>query len=128
MTKGKLDAEEVLLRNVHPMHYDNGRITSAEFSPSASHDFKLSTDRENLCTPQECFKRHVELFGLQSIGVTKVEVADFASESIDCFEDPIEQNKAHALADYSQKGTSARKKSAKKMSKVANINGLISIE
>lgn len=125
MTKPKLDLDEVLLRNVHPMHFDNGRITSAEFNPSANHSFKLSTDRETLCSAQEAFSRHVDVLGLQSIGVTRVSVSDFESQEIPCFDDPVEGNDAHALADYSAKGPSARKKSAKKISKIASEIGLV---
>jgi hypothetical protein len=117
-----ISAEERLLRNIHPNDIDNGRINSSCFDPSVSHGFKLSLDREALCRPEASFIRHTSS-GLASVGVYGVQCSDFRVQSIPCFSDPLSSNNAHALADYSAFGSSARKKKARIIADIARNGG-----
>ena len=119
MSKPILGSER-LLRNVHPLHYDNGRFYSAAFNPSQDHDYKLSVDRMVLSSPKASYDRHVGL-GLSSIGVCGVFCSDFVTESVSCYEDALPTNAAHALADFSPFSQSDRKKKAREIAKRAEF-------
>lgn len=118
-----LSGFEILFRNVHPNDFDNGRVNSSCFDPSASHGFKLSLDRGAICTAQNSYERHVA-GGLASVGVFGVLCSDFQEQSINCFADPRSINPAHALADYSAFGSGARRKKARKIAEAARRVGI----
>lgn len=113
-----IDSSERLLRNIHPDEFDNGKIFSAVFNPSESHDFKLSVDRKQMSTPVDTFNRHLSA-GLKSIGVCGVHASDFLLESIVCAPDPLVGNSAHAFADFSAHNLSQRRKKARRLASVA---------
>ena len=114
MTLEALDPEEELLRNIHPLDYDNGRINSSAFNPSEAHDLMLSVDRATISAPEECYDRHTANH-LESIGVFSVLKRDFSEESIPTNSDPISRNPAHALADFNSHGGNQRKKKARRL-------------
>lgn len=123
MTSEALDPEEELLRNIHPLDYDNGRINSSAFNPSEAHDFLLSVDRSSISEPVECYTRHKENL-LESIGVFSVFKRDFSEESIPANSDPIQGNPAHALADFNAHGKNQRKKKARRLAAKAVSYGV----
>lgn len=118
MSEDNINASERLFRNLHPDDFDNGRINSSAFNPSPNHDFKLSTDRSSMVAAQESFNLFVSS-GHETIGVCGVTCDDFVCESIACSPDPIPNNPAHALADYSPHGASQRRKKGRKLAKRA---------
>jgi hypothetical protein len=109
-----MPSEEELLRNIHPIDFDNGRINSSAFNPSAAHDFMLSVDQSSLSAPAESYDRHIAN-NLESIGVFSVLKNDFSEESIPTKRDPIDENPAHALADFNSHGVTQRKKKARRL-------------
>ena len=117
-----IDHDERLFKNLHPMDYDNGRISSTAFNPSSSHSFKLSVDRGALSSAKESFERHLGN-GLVSIGVCGVLAHDFAYLSITCICDPILGNSAHALADFGPFAKGDRKRKARLLANLANEYG-----
>ncbi len=123
MTSETIPEKEELLRNIHPFDYDNGRINSSAFNPSEAHDFMLSVDQSSLSEPAESYSRHVAN-NLESIGVFSVLREDFSEESIPTKRDPIDENPAHALADFNSHGVSQRKKKARRLAKKANDYGV----
>lgn len=119
-----LSGEERLLRNVHPNDFDNGRINSSCFDPSAGHQFKLSLDREILCSAKSAHLRHIEA-GLASVGVYGLLCSDFNLQSISCYSDPLPTNPAHALADFSSFGSNARRRKARILANIASAGGAL---
>lgn len=109
-----MPSEEELLRNIHPIDFDNGRINSSAFNPSVAHDFMLSVDQSSLSAPAESYERHIAN-NLESIGVFSVLKNDFSEESIPTKRDPIDENPAHALADFNSHGVTQRKKKARRL-------------
>lgn len=114
---------ERLLRNLHPQDFDNGRINSTTFNPSESHDFRLSLDKASVSSAEQTYTRHIGL-GLSSVAVCGVHVSDFTLQSVSCYDDPLPDNPAHVLADYSPFGTSARKRIARRLADRAMTYGL----
>ena len=83
----------------------------------------LSVDQSSLSAPVESYERHVAN-ELESIGVFAVLKKDFSEESIPTKRDPIDQNPAHALADFNAHGVSQRKKKARRLAHKAVKYGI----
>ncbi|MBW4090434.1 MAG: hypothetical protein HIU82_04890 [Proteobacteria bacterium] len=121
MTPQPLDNdEEVLFRQIHPNFYDNGYPGSLPFAPSAKDNNKLSVDRSSLTTAAGSHA----LFtgnGFKSVAVYGVSVAEFGTENIPCYPDPLgaeatlAANPAHAYADFSTFSPTQGKKIAKRL-------------
>ena len=122
MTSEEISGSEKLFRNLHPTDFDNGRVNSTAFNPSANHRFKLSVDRSSLIDAKGAYENLVSS-GCDSIGVCSVLRSDFSERGINCFADPIKDNKAHALADFSPFGSGPRRKKARELANIAGLNG-----
>lgn len=116
----------LMLRNVHPHFWDNGRVGSGGFSPSSEHDYKLSVDFNTLSSPKETFDRHVHDEGLPSAGVFGVTIGELGQHRVECFADPLPSNVAHALADFNEIKAAAKsqvRKAGRKLAAVASKRG-----
>lgn len=71
---------EKILRNVHPNHYVNGRITSQVFVPSVTDEGKRSTARGSRISAQEHLDEYRSL-GRASVGVCSVRHRDVVEEA-----------------------------------------------
>lgn len=111
------DGAEVLLRQIHPSLYLDGKIASTAFLPTANDKGELSVDRSSLTTPDASFHLYVAN-GRESVAVYGVSVAQFKAEGIDCHSDPLpetdklEANAAHAFADFKRIDASKKQKQA----------------
>ncbi|WP_209505727.1 MULTISPECIES: hypothetical protein [unclassified Ruegeria] len=123
MSEECIPSDERLFHNLHPTDYDNGRVNSSAFNPSENHEYKLSVDRSSIHDAERSFSIFTSR-GNKSVGVCGVMCADFSGEEIICFPDEVDDNPAHALADYSPHGVSQRKKKAKRLAKKAGSYGL----
>lgn len=128
----KLESEgELLFRQIHPSFIEDGEPSSQPFRPTPKDDNKLSVDRGEISTAQESFELHTSTKGLASVGVYGLTVAEFSSQSIECFSDPIEgspgapANPAHAFADYGPHAGSAQKNIAKRLKHAAIARGCL---
>jgi hypothetical protein len=124
------NAAEIMFRQIHPMLYEAGAVTSSAFMPTEDDQGQLSVDRESLTTPQASYDLYREN-GRQSAAVYGVSVGEFFVESIRCQPDPLpatenlKANPAHAYADYNGIGTSQRRKKAQRLRTVAVRRGLL---
>lgn len=97
------DDAELVLRQVHPMFVQEGRVTSQAFRPSKSDVGLLSVARASHTTAEDAFRLHTEGKKLASVGVWGLSVADCRSESLAVFADPEPgppPDPAHALLDF----------------------------
>jgi hypothetical protein len=107
------DGGEVLLRQIHPNLYLDGKIASTAFMPTADDKGELSVDRSSLTTPVASFDLYVAN-GRESVAVYGVSVGQFEAQGIPCHSDPLPEtdklkaNPAHAYADF--KGIETPKK------------------
>jgi len=70
-----MDLTEVLLRQVHPIHYPNGVLSSGAFRPGPEHNLMLSTHR-NRIGAAESYRRWTEELGYESVGTWGVTVGE----------------------------------------------------
>lgn len=130
MSKKLADNSEILFRQVHPTWIDGGEPTSLTFIPSAKDQNKLSLDRSSLTSAENAHVLYTRN-GSLSAAVYGLSVGEFSNQNINCEADPIdktdsqEENPAHAIADYSEFGTSAQRKIAKKLKRNAAVRGCL---
>ena len=99
------NGDEVLLRQIHPNLYLDGKIASTAFMPTADDNGELSVDRSSLTTPIASYRLYVEN-GRTSAAVYGVSVKQFEDQGISCHSDPLPEtddlkaNPAHAYADF----------------------------
>lgn len=94
------DHEEFLLRQVIEIWIQEGRPASRAFQPNSNDEGQLSSDRSSMVTPREAFEAYLAT-GRNSGGVWAVSVGEYAAASVDAYSDPLPDNAAHALVDYS---------------------------
>jgi hypothetical protein len=124
MTDKLTDANEVLFRQIHPSQFLDGEPASSAFIPSSKDENKLSVDRSALTTAQQSYTTYTSN-GLASVAVFGVTVGEFSGHQIECLADPLAENKAHALADYSTHSKSAQKNIGKKLKQQAIQRGCV---
>lgn len=117
-----VDPEEQLLRQVHPAFVQAGRAGSRAFNPMASHEYKLSMDRGSKTTAATAFARHTKSHA--SAGVWAVTVGECDQANIASYDDPLDENQAHAFVDFRPlESNSKRKKAATLLARHANDRG-----
>jgi len=95
------DATELLHRQVHPNHVNEGRLTRIAFAPNSSDAGELSVDRGLLITTEDSYEAYVAR-SLLSAGTWSVSVAEVNRASLHAFEDPQPESPAHAIIDFGQ--------------------------
>lgn len=95
-----VDHEELLLRQVIEIWVQEGRPASRAFQPNSNDEGQLSSDRHSMVTPREAFEAYLAA-GRNSGGVWAVSVGEYAAAAVDAYSDPLPDNAAHALVDYS---------------------------
>ena len=111
------DGDEVLLRQIHPNLYLDGKIASTAFMPTTDDKGELSVDRSSLTTPAASFDLYVAN-GRESVAVYGVSVRQFEAQGVPCHSDPLPEtdklkaNPAHAFADFKGIETPKKQKQA----------------
>jgi hypothetical protein len=118
------DLEELLYRHIHPslLNLDNEPMSCC-FYPNTNDNGKLSVDRSSLVTPEQSFQTYTKTN--KSYAIYALSVKDFKESNISCISDPLENNTAHALADYSGYSNSQRTKIGKLLRKKSVDRGCI---
>lgn len=122
------DSDEILFRQIHPKFYDNSHPASPQFAPTPKDAGHLSVDRSS---KTDAAAAHA-LFtgnGFESAAVYGLTVGEFATESLQCYSDPLAAegklaaNPAHAYADFSAFTGNQQKNIAKRLRNVAVKRG-----
>lgn len=107
--------KDMLLRQVHPVHFKNG-LSSGAFRPTPSDQDKLSVDCGNLTDPEAAFELHKkktkvsvsgDLANLETAGTWAFTREICVSEKLEVTINPIKDepnqpdNPAHHLVDFS---------------------------
>ena len=109
------DIHELLFRQIHPDFIgDDGLPSSQPFWPTPKDENKLSVDRSTLTTAEKSYLSYTAK-GYSSEAVYGLTVGEFNEVGIVCIEDPLEDNAAHAFADYKDHSPSQQKMKAKRL-------------
>lgn len=111
--------DELLHRQVHPSHIQDGELTSAAFKPFPKDRERLSVDRDTLSSAKESYLRHTQEKRLESAGTWSVSVEECLDLSLPAIEDPVEidgvSNLAHCLICFDAHSSNQQRRKAKKL-------------
>ncbi len=93
---------ELLLRQIHPNMVQEGRPTSLAFRPNGNDAGRLSSDRGSMLTPRVAFEAYLAR-QRQTAGTWAISVAEYSQAGLASYSDPIEENIAHAIIDFTTK-------------------------
>lgn len=113
------DADEILFRQTHPAWMDEGRPVSRHFLPNSNDGGQLSSDRGSLTTPREAYEAYLAQLR-KTAGTWGVTVGEYGGEGLSCYSDPVDDNHAHALIDFSPYDEKAQKGLSKKLGAVVD--------
>ena len=108
------DHDELLLRQVIEIWIQEGRPSTRAFQPNSNDEGQLSSDRSSMVTPREAFEAYLAA-GRKSGGVWAVTAGEYAAEGVHAYADPLPDNAAHALVDYSRYTAKDWKRISKKV-------------
>jgi hypothetical protein len=92
---------ELLMRQVHPSQITEGRPAQSTFTPTDNDNGLLSADRESLISPKMAYERYLRNKNLAAAGGTwGVSVKEFLDLGLKSHADPLPENMAHALVDF----------------------------
>ncbi len=117
-----MNSNTVLLRQVHPNFWQNGRVASLAFRPTPKDEKKLSLYDGDKIAPQPAHRHFTALPDCKSIGVLGVTVAECAELDLPAIEDP-EPFPEHILLDYSAFEKKAVETKAKLLKAKAEFRG-----
>lgn len=111
-----LPSAELLTRQVHPSQITEGRPSARSFTPTEKDNGHLSADRESLLSPREAYERYLRLKKFAEAGGTwGVSIKEFASLGLASYADPIPDNSAHALVDFTSAGDTKKQQTVGKL-------------
>lgn len=94
-----MNAETILLRQIHPSFFDRGRVSSQAFRPTPKDESKLSAYNGDLIAPQPAYLHYTETLRLMSIGVQGVAMSECEALDLRAMPDP-EPFPEHAVIDF----------------------------
>lgn len=117
------DLHALLHRQVHSSFVRDGRVSSMAFRPTPKDHGQLSVSDGRKVGPREAFERYIGR-GFQSCGVWSVSVTECDQAGMKAYEDPLDDDDAHALIDFSRLDSRAQqKKAADKLAAAARARG-----
>lgn len=109
-------SDELLTRQVHPSQMTEGRPSARSFTPTERDAGHLSADRNSLLSPREAYERYLRQKQLKEAGGTwGVSLQEFANLGLASYADPIPDNSAHALVDFTSAGDAKRQQTVGKL-------------
>jgi hypothetical protein len=95
-----LNSETVLLRQIHPLFVQQGRVTSQALRPTPKDEHKLSEYDGDMISVGRSFHHYTTTLGFASAGVMGVSVSECNDLSLAVSADPLPFPE-HVLIDYS---------------------------
>ena len=117
-----MNSNTVLLRQVHPSFFQNGRVTSQVFRPTPKDEQKVSLYDGDKIGPEPAHRHYTEVLECASIGVLGVTVAECEELELPAIEDP-EPFPEHIVLDFSAFEKKAVETKAKLLKAKAEIRG-----
>lgn len=124
--------DDLLLRQVHPHHWNGSEPNSVAFMPTPKDDDLLSVDDARLTTAVNALNHFTSELGFKSAGTWAVSTAEVsAAGDLTWRSDPIvdatdaaKSNPAHCVIDFTQlKSKGERKRCAQKLALHASARG-----
>ena len=121
----KMESTTLLLRQVNPQFYKDGRVLSIAFKPSTNHMGLLSVYDGDQIEPDAAWNHFTTKLGLASSGTWAVSVAEATSLDLPAKPMPLEDFPEHAAIDFRAHDDKARKAKAKLLAARAEVRGCL---
>jgi len=118
------DDDELLLRQVIPIWVQEGRPTSRAFRPNSNDGGYLSSDRNSVTTPREAYEAYLAR-QRRSAGVWGLTVGELANENLPSYSDPLNDDPAHAVTDFSACAEKEQRNKSKRLQVCALDRGCL---
>ena len=118
------DPDELLLRQVHPNMQQDGRPSSLAFRPNRGDEGLLSSDRHSLISPKDAFEAYLAS-GRLSFGTWGILVGEYNVVGLAAFSDPVTNNDAHAVVDFSDCSEKEARAYSKQLFKCATDRSML---
>ena len=96
-----MNANTVLIRQVHPTFVQDGRVTSQAFRPTPKDFGKLSTYDGDQINAESAWQHYTEVLCFESVGAYGLSVRECESVELKIVVDP-EPFREHVLLDFTQ--------------------------
>lgn len=117
-----MQAETLLLRQVHPSFIQDGRPSSQAFFPTKKDGLKLSVYHGDKIDPEPSWKHYTTQLGKESSGVIAVTVGECQSGQLPVVDDGVPYPE-HCFIDFKNLTNSAIKKKADNLATLARKRG-----
>lgn len=112
----------ILIRQIHPSFFQEGRVTSQAFRPTPKDEAKLSTYNGDQIDAKSAWKHYTHTLGHDSDGAMGVSVSECEALDLKVTIDP-ETFAEHVLIDFSAHMRKQIEKRAKKLKSHAEVRG-----
>lgn len=116
--------EELQLRQVIPIWIQEGRPSSCAFTPNSGDGGQCSLDRNSVVTPREAFEAYLAR-QRSTGGCWGVSVGEYSIVELSDYSDPLQDNAAHSLVDFSGHPEGAWRRLGKRIKKAAQDRGCL---
>jgi hypothetical protein len=117
--------ETVLLRQIHPNFYPDGKLSSQAFFPFPKDASRLSVYNGSLISAANSYDHYTKVLKLSSscvYGASHAEVADIGLAAVP---DPLPDFASHAIIDFTGSSDKEARKLAKKLKMFAESRGCL---
>jgi hypothetical protein len=125
------DADEALLRQVHPSFLRDGRPSSQSWRPTKKDEGNLSVARGSVTSPHAAFEHHTQQKKMASAGTWAVTVGECQTEDLRAYPDPLDAtptvgaDPAHAIIDFTGRSNSQVEAKAVRLARCAGERGCL---
>ena len=116
-----MNSNTLLLRQIHPSWFKDGRATSQAFYPTPKDNGFLSVHDGDQITAEAAWNRYT--IELESVGVLGVTLAECELQQVRVIPDSQPDSPEHALLDFTGFGSSKTKRVARQLVRNANDRG-----
>ena len=120
-----MNADTILLRQVHPQFAPSGQLTSQAFVPTSKDDGLLSVDNGDLISAAVAHAYYTGVLGLESNGVWSVSKKEADGEMAPAISSPKPNRPSHASLDFRGKSDKECRRIAKKLKVWALARGCL---
>lgn len=117
-----MNTATLLLRQIHPIFIQQGKITSQAFRPTPKDENLLSVDNGNKITPEESWARFIANLQCKSAGVMAVTYQECQSQNLPVIED-ANPYPEHCSINFSDLSNRLINKKAKQLKNYAEQRG-----
>ncbi len=117
--------DTILLRQIHPNFYVDGKLSSQAFTPFPKDDGNLSVYNGAVITAEGAYEHYTKVLALTSRCVYGVTVSEVTSIELTAAPDPLPNFDSHAIIAFGSLSDRESRKLAKRLKAFADSRGVL---